>query len=208
MRSSLRRLLRLITDWLGITLPATPTSGKSRSPLAGMGDLEGGVPHAPDSPPHYTKRASLLTPAELQFYRYILRRSIEPRHMIFAMVRLSDLVDLTTEPVGATYSRGEAWAMHLDFVICDRNTLEPLLAIELDDSSHQRRDHEIRDAIKNRVCADAHLPLLRVKVVDYFDFPALSAQIRTWLSAVPDPSPSDDSDEWSDQAWPDGGWRE
>jgi hypothetical protein len=50
----------------------------------------------------------------------------------------------------------------VDFVWCERATLKPLLAIELDDQSHQTNPCQMAsDASKEQVLEQVGLPLLR-----------------------------------------------
>ncbi len=127
------------------------------------------TPRAKDgNPPTYFKRDSLMTYQERHFYFDVLFRVVDSQYRIFSKVRLGDLVGLAEESTDPRY-RTETWYKHIDFVLCDRNSLEPLLAIELDDSSHHQYDSRERDAVKDRVCADAELPLLRIKA--QYDYP-------------------------------------
>src|SRR5689334_10478821 len=83
----------------------------------------------------YAKRLSLLTAAELRFYRALLQ-AIPPGLMVFVKVRLMGLVSV---PDGAWPSHGTRGSgMHVDFVLADASTIGPRLVIELDDSSHAR----------------------------------------------------------------------
>jgi len=50
---------------------------------------------------------------------------------------------------------------HVDFLLCDPATMRPLLGVELDDASHQRRDREQRDRLMEQAFAAAELPLAR-----------------------------------------------
>jgi hypothetical protein len=50
---------------------------------------------------------------------------------------------------------------HVDFVVASRQTLEALVAIELDDSSHQRGERRKRDDLLNAVFVQAGIPLIR-----------------------------------------------
>jgi very-short-patch-repair endonuclease len=52
---------------------------------------------------------------------------------------------------------------HIDFVICDA-ALCPIIAVELDDSSHHRADRQTRDRDVDRILQIASLPILRVPV--------------------------------------------
>lgn len=51
----------------------------------------------------------------------------------------------------------------VDFVLCTKNDLRPVLAIELDDWSHERLDRQERDREVERILKNAELPLLRLK---------------------------------------------
>jgi very-short-patch-repair endonuclease len=66
-------------------------------------------------------------------------------------------------------------------VICDVETLEVKLAIELDDSSHRRSDRIARDRFLNNAFASAGLPLLRVAVEERYETAALRRMIEDAL---------------------------
>jgi len=48
-------------------------------------------------------------------------------------------------------------------VLCAQSTMEPVLAIELDDPSHDRADRQRRDRLVDEICASADLPILYVQ---------------------------------------------
>ena len=60
--------------------------------------------------------------------------------------------------------------------------MQPALAIELDDSSHQRKDRAERDAFVDQVFKAAELPLLHIKVVQNYDSAEIQSQIQTLLT--------------------------
>ncbi len=111
----------------------------------------------------YRARPALVTKAELRFYK-ALQKAVQDDWEIFAMVRVADLLR-----VEANVGKKRKWlnkilAKHVDFVLCDPGSLEPQLAIELDDASHQRADRVERDIFMNEAFESAGLPLLRVPV--------------------------------------------
>ncbi len=119
--------------------------------------------YAAPAPMPYYKRPSLATKSELRFFK-ALRKAVLDDWEIFAMVRIADLIR-----VEKGNAQGRKWlnkilAKHIDFVLCDPNSLEPVLAIEVDDASHQRPDRIERDAFVNDAMDAAGLPLLRVPV--------------------------------------------
>jgi hypothetical protein len=131
--------------------------------------------------PPYEKRRSLLTEAELRFYG-VLRKSAED-WAICSMVRIADLIR-----VKPNTPKRQAWlnrilAKHVDFVLCNPETMEVVLAIELDDRSHERADRIERDEFVDGAFKAAGLPLLRVKVQDEYDGKELKASIAKTMSA-------------------------
>ncbi len=61
------------------------------------------------------------------------------------MVRIADLIRVRPKPPKWQSWQNRIHAKHIDFVLCDPETMEAKLAIELDDASHNRRDRVERD---------------------------------------------------------------
>ena len=59
--------------------------------------------------------------------------------VVLAKVRLADLIEANERHPQWQANFNRIRSKHVDFVLCD-NWLRPLLAIELDDSSHKRID--------------------------------------------------------------------
>lgn len=77
-------------------------------------------------------------------------------------VRLADVV--TCSESGWRDGLGAAIAQkHLDFVLCDPQTLRFVMAIELDDRSHERPERRRRDRFVDQVLAQAGVRLLRFR---------------------------------------------
>ena len=107
----------------------------------------------------YSRRNCLFSAAELSFFEILQR--LTPEHTVFAKVRLAELVY-----VKGTVSRQTHLSRidrkHIDFVVCDKN-LAPVVAIELDEASHQQRDSRARDEFVDEVLAAAALPVIHVR---------------------------------------------
>lgn len=112
----------------------------------------------------YALRDDFLSPAELNFYR-VLASVISPELTICTKVSLGDLFNAKTQDASAwrTYTN-KIDRKHVDFLLCNRQTMRPQAGIELDDSSHRRADRQTRDEFMNRVFEAARLPLLRIPV--------------------------------------------
>ena len=76
-------------------------------------------------------------------------------------------------------------AKHIDFVLCDPDTVRQLLAIELDDSSHQRSDRRSRDIFVDDALRAAGLPLLRVPARQSYNPAELQTRIQQSITGAP-----------------------
>lgn len=124
---------------------------------------------------------SLLTPAERVFYTALLAAVGNAPISVLAKVRLADLVVIPKGTPEPQRRRGRVQAKHIDFILADRATLAPLLAIELDDSSHQRRDRIERDAFVDAVMRTIGLPILHVPCAAKYAVPELRAVVLAEL---------------------------
>ncbi len=133
----------------------------------------------------YRRKDYLLSIAERNFYEVLNKISEENNFLLFAKVRLEDLLWL---PSGLSWSerlsfRGRIKSRHIDFVICDRENIRPLLAVELDDSSHEREDRKERDENIDHILHDAGLPILHIPVQQFYNLEEILNQIRNKISA-------------------------
>jgi hypothetical protein len=127
----------------------------------------------------YEHRGKLMTQSERKFYR-VLQEVVEDRWTVFAMVRIADLIKVRSGTPKHLSWHNRISCKHIDFVLCDKDQLSPLVGIELDDASHQRADRQERDRFVNQAFKDAAFPLLRIPTADGYDV----AELRTQLERV------------------------
>jgi hypothetical protein len=129
----------------------------------------------------YAKRKYFFSVAERSFYE-ILRR-LAPDHTVFAKVRLADVVHVS-KGSGAWQSHfNRISAKHLDFLLCDRN-LAPVVAIELDDSSHDEEGRQSRDDFVDQVLASAALPVIHVRAKRGYALDEVRAMLRPYTRVL------------------------
>lgn len=131
-----------------------------------------------DSYPYHAK-GTLLSAAELHFFR-TLEQAMTAEQMVAPKVRLGDVINCS----GADWNKGHGpriSAKHLDFVIIDRLTSRILLAIELDDKSHDLPARKERDAFLNNALQAAGVPLLRIPAASAYDVAPLKNNIAKAL---------------------------
>jgi hypothetical protein len=109
----------------------------------------------------YKKRDYLLSVAERSFYE-VLCSVVDNQLHVFPKVRLIDLVYLPKGTENRQAHTNRVMSKHVDFVLCDRQNIAPVLVIELDDASHEREDRKERDAFLDKALAAASLPILHV----------------------------------------------
>ena len=129
----------------------------------------------------YQRKDYLLSKAERSFFG-VLQKAVADRYLVFAKVRLADLVFIPrgTEKRQSFFNRIQS--KHLDFVLCDHDAVRPLLAIELDDSSHQRADRKQRDQFVDSALAAAGLPIRHVPARSSYNVEELAGLIRQVVS--------------------------
>jgi len=143
----------------------------------------------------YTKRDTLLTPAELKFYHVlvqVLRHPTDPagqpQCVIAMQVRAIDVLSgRGGRNSGGNWRKyqNKIMSKHFDFVLVKPDTTEIVCAIELDDASHRRQDRQERDAFLDEACEDAGLPLIRLKAVSAYDNQSIANTIKAAMRHSP-----------------------
>ena len=133
----------------------------------------------------YHLRDDFLSPAELNFYR-VLQTAVSDWATIFVKVSLGDLFYAQTGEFGQNQAyRNKIDRKHVDFLLCDPQTIRPILGIELDDKSHQRAERQARDRFVDEVFAAAKLPIAHITVRQGYPPEKLNQYLRQQASRLP-----------------------
>lgn len=133
-----------------------------------------------DGPLPYERRGVLLSPAEVNFLRS-LHLAVREDWLVFSMVRLADIIKVRPKTRKSSFWQGRIQNKHLDFVLCDYETLEVKLAIELEDETPSKGDHGKRDKFLNTALHAAGLPLMRVRPEAKYETAAIRKDIEEAL---------------------------
>jgi hypothetical protein len=108
----------------------------------------------------YTRKDFLISRPEHEFID-ILFEILGDKYYIFTQVHLPTILD--HKVVGQNWKGAFSHinGKSVDFVVCDKAYIKPLLAIELDDKSHEREDRIERDGVVEQMLKEAGMPLLR-----------------------------------------------
>ena len=140
----------------------------------------------PESFP-YEKQKMLLTPAERSFFG-VLEQVIGESHRIFVKVRLGDIfkvkAGLSNSERATAFNKISA--KHVDFVICNNESVNILAAIELDDKSHNLKKRQERDIFVNKVFESAGIPLGHIAAQKSYSIQDVSGVVSSLFGIHPD----------------------
>jgi hypothetical protein len=134
----------------------------------------------------YRPKNAVMSPTEQKMFDMLLE-ILDPKYYVFAQMHFDTILDYKS-------LNGEKWfgafrhinEKSVDFVICNKETMAPIVAIELDDPSHDREDRVRRDIIVNEIFETAQLPLRRFNLKEAAD----RNYVHSKVSAVLNPTPT------------------
>lgn len=132
----------------------------------------------------YKVNRSLLLPSELVFYR-ALDAVAGKRARICPKVRLGDVFFVADfkENISQYFRIAEK---HVDFLLCEPQSMKPIIGIELDDEGHRQRDRKERDEFVKKVFQAAGLPLIHIPAQTKYDTAQLTKRLAPHLGNMPD----------------------
>lgn len=136
----------------------------------------------PSSKYSYTKKKFLISRAEHEFY-VALVEAVGGEFYIFAQVHLPTLLDHKVKGQNWQGAFSHINRKSVDFVLCDKSYISPILAIELDDKSHLSEDRQQRDGEIERILSEAGMPLLRIENHGSFSSSDLAISIKQKLTS-------------------------
>lgn len=110
----------------------------------------------------YFAKNAIMTERENKFFRQ-LNEILGNKWFIIPQVHLSALLNHKVKGQNWKAAFRHINGKSVDFVLLSKETLKPICAIELDDSTHNYKNRVERDAEVERIFADAKLPLARFK---------------------------------------------
>lgn len=132
--------------------------------------------------PRYVTRKSVLTKAEIIFHKAL--QEAVPEAPLFPKVRVADVMDAAERYSGDFLRISQK---HFDWVLCHPVSFEPLIAIELDDSSHQWSHKQRKnDQTKDEAAREAGIDLLRFPWQREYDVAQVRERIANVLDRIAD----------------------
>jgi Protein of unknown function (DUF2726)/Topoisomerase DNA binding C4 zinc finger len=111
----------------------------------------------------FDSQGELFSPAERSFLG-VLEKALGDDYRVFGKVRLGDIVKPTR---GLSNSQRQTALnkvnrKHLDLLVCRADDLSFVVAVELDDQSHQRKDRKSRDLFVDEALESARIRIVHI----------------------------------------------
>ncbi len=113
----------------------------------------------------FRRKTTLFTPAEQTFLK-LIEQAVGNEFRIICRVRLSDLLQVrqATNKKQASAALSRASSRQLDFVLCDKQDMSPIMAIDLVHNQGKEGYKTQRDWFVSGALDAAGMPLARIKV--------------------------------------------
>ncbi|MDO4868514.1 MAG: DUF2726 domain-containing protein [bacterium] len=113
----------------------------------------------------YFRRQNFMTEREKIFFRK-LQSVCGDSLIVFSQVRISSLLNHKVRGQNFRGALSHINQKSVDFLLCDSRNLRPLIAIELDDSTHILSDRQKRDSEVDAIFENAKFPLLHIQNIN------------------------------------------
>ncbi|HET9496474.1 MAG TPA: DUF2726 domain-containing protein [Chloroflexia bacterium] len=130
-------------------------------------------------------RENALLSADEQALYDALYRAVGRDRRIFSHVRLAELVSPEEGARDALPDFDRLAGLHVDFVLCDRDSLTPRVVVELDRAGALDPAHVDPSPLVDAVLRSAGLPVVRVPVAPYYDAAMLARLVAGALGVEP-----------------------
>jgi hypothetical protein len=130
---------------------------------------------------NYKCKQYFFSKAERKFYEVLKEVADEMDMVVFAKVRLADLVYLPKSEDNWIKGWNKIKSKHIDFVLCTEEDYKPEVAIELNHSSHNSENRRKRDIFIRNVFYGLNINLVEIKTKKGYDLDKIVNKIKTTL---------------------------
>ncbi len=133
----------------------------------------------------YKKKPSLFTDTEREFLK-LLQTAVGQKYTIICRVRLSDIISVKsgTEKKASASAAQRATGKQLDFVLCDKETMAPVVAVDLVHKNAKGGYKAQKDWFVTGALDAASIPHLRIKVRSGYQPQAIRECIAAKLAPI------------------------
>ena len=115
-----------------------------------------------NEPMPYKLADSIFTKSEKELFDTLEVMCKDKNLILLSKVRLADIAKIENGCKNFQYWFNKIRSKHVDFLLCKRENGKPILAIELDDYTHNQKSRKERDEFVNQVYESIGLPILHI----------------------------------------------
>lgn len=131
------------------------------------------------------RKVELFSPAEKHFLK-ALDKAVSSEFRILGKVRIADVI-LPVKGLSNKEYNKSFWKIsskHIDYILLDRDTLDTVCVIELNDRSHKRKDRIKRDAFVDKAFKSAKIPLVWFSAKREYDITEIKNTINNAIHEI------------------------
>ncbi len=130
---------------------------------------------------NYKSKQFYMTKSENDFYQRLVKL-LGDKYYIFAQVPFTNFIDEKVPGQDFRAARAVINRKSVDYLICNKDYVNPLIAIELDDPSHERPDRIKRDELVNEIFRRAEMSLMHISNTNYLSDEDLVHEIKSAIA--------------------------
>ncbi|MDO8471061.1 MAG: DUF2726 domain-containing protein [bacterium] len=131
--------------------------------------------------PVYKKQGQLMNYNEQSLYKS-LKEAFGQEYLIVPQVHLEKLIKPARWIGKIKYAIGHVSRKSVDFAFFDKETFEPILAIELNGQSHQRTETYLRDIDVRKHLEESNLPIITLENGEIINTETLKRKVYSVLT--------------------------
>lgn len=128
----------------------------------------------------YTRKQFIMTRAENEFYG-VLQQVVGTNYLIIPQAHLDLFLDHRVKGQSWKGALSKIQRKSVDFLICSRGYYSPLVAIELDGTSHTEDERMARDNFVDGICKNAGMPIVHILSNGHYDSNELVQTLAPYL---------------------------
>lgn len=128
----------------------------------------------------YTRKQFIMTKAENEFYG-VLQQVVGTNYLIIPQAHLDLFLNHHVNGQNWKGALSKIQRKSVDFLICSRGYCSPLVAIELDGTSHTEDERMARDDFVDSICKNAGMPIVHILSNGHYDSNELVQTLAPYL---------------------------
>lgn len=133
----------------------------------------------------YRRQDVLFSPAERSFLG-VLDQAVGEKVKIFGKVRVADAITPNKGMSRSDWQKAfnKISGKHFDYLLCNKNDLSILCAVELNDSSHNSKKRKDRDIFLEGACKAASVPLIQITAKSTYNITDIQKTIIPYIPSI------------------------